>query len=257
MGEAIYNTMGIMKKKLFSVIFSFSLFGFNPLLVNNGHCQKQSPAKPYGFSKDTPKSVNNECEKAKKKYIQMLNEWNPKVLQDPSVLERAGLRIESSWNGFLDSTSVRYWITYYRCFNSGFLTILKTNEKGKMVPVWQSPDIGSELSGLQEPEDLTNDGRKEIFLNRGGGSSGGYLDLYTWTGDSASFVRQFDDGTEFKDLDDDGIAEVIESYRLELPVDSTYAETEFYTETKIYRWVGQGYQLFKKSRTPLPKPKER
>ncbi|MCI0596893.1 MAG: hypothetical protein L0Z48_10200 [candidate division Zixibacteria bacterium] len=246
-----------MKKKPLALIFSFSLFGFNVLLINTGHCQKQCPAKPYDFSKDAPKSINDECKKGKKKYLQMLKEWNPKALQDPSALEQAGLRIESSWNGYLDFDSVRYWIIYYRCFDSGFLTILKTNKQGNMILVWQSPDIGSELSGLQEPEDLINDGRKEIFLYRGGGSGGGYLDLYTWTGDSASFVGQFDDGTEFKDLDDDGIAEVIESYRLEMPVDSTYKETEFYTETKIYRWIGQEYQLLKKLRSPLPKPKER
>lgn len=239
MGEAIYNTMGIMKKKLFSVIFSFSLFGFNALLINNAYCQKQSPAKPYDFSKDAPKSINDECDKAKS----IFQRTHPKTLVNSAIRGGAGLKIECSWNGYLGPDSIRYWITYYRCFDVGFLTVLKANKEGKMILVWKSPDISSDRSSIQEPEDLTNDGKKEILFYRAPGNAGGPLDIYSWNGDSASLIGQFDSNSEFKDLDSDGIKEIISYGRAH--AGETSVANEF------YKWDGKNYKLYKTEKIPI------
>lgn len=249
--------MGIMKKKLFSVIFSFSLFGFNALLINNAYCQKQSPAKPYDFSKDAPKSIKDECDRAKRVFIEMLRRSNPKALDDPATLVEAGLKFETSWYGNLGSDSVLYKIIYYRCFDAGFLVVFKENKKGDKILVWRSADISSDRSSIQEPKDLNNDGKKEILFQRTGGNSGNTpFYIYSWEADSARVIGEFGNWSEIRDLDGDGIAEVLEEYRLEIPLDSTYRETEYYRETVIHRWNGRDYQMWKKSKTPLPKFKE-
>jgi len=243
-----------MKSNSIVQTFNVGFVGMLMFLHTSSFCQKQSPAKPYDFSKDAPKIINDECDRAKR----IFKRSHPKALDDPAIVREVGLKFESSWYGHLGPDSVLYKIIYYRCFDAGFLVVLKENKDGDKILAWRSPDIFSDRSSIQEPKDLNGDGKKEILFSRSGGNSGNTpLYIYSWEGDSALLIGEFGDWSEIKDLDGDGIAEVIESSRIEMPVDSTYEETEFYTQTAIYRWDGKKYQLWKKSKTHLPKSEER
>lgn len=112
-----------------------------------------------------------------------------------------------------------------------------------MVLVWKSPDLSSDRSSIQEPKDLNNDRKKEILFHRSPGNAGGPLDIYSWNGDSASLIGQFDSNSEFKDLDRDGIKEIICFGRV-------YTGDIFVTN-EIYKWDGKNYKLYKTEKVPV------
>lgn len=233
-----------MKMESFLLTLRFSLFGLIVLLTNNGYCQKWCPAKPYDYAKDAPKSINDECAKAEKKFREMLKKFNPKALNDPAVLRDARLKFESFWDGYLGTDSVRYRIIYYRCYDAGFLTVLRISEKGESVLVWKSSNIYSDRSSLHEPEDLTNDGRKEIIFYRSGGNSGNTpLYVYSWEGDSARLIGEIGGWPEIKDLDGDGVKEITDRGH-------AYAGDTFIT-SEVYKWDGKTYKLFKTEKVPV------
>ncbi|HXF48802.1 MAG TPA: hypothetical protein VNL73_05185 [Verrucomicrobiae bacterium] len=178
----------------------------------------------------------------------------------------AELRVETYWNGQLDSTDQEWDVVFYRGVEDAKFVILKGDATGKKHIKWESQLLPSTGASIDTVDDLNKDGKHEIVLFFPHRSIVG-AQIYTWDGREAVLLPFDDDGKEhssiggndiyFKDMDSDGIAEVIESSRLEIPMDSTYQNTEFVQETKIYRWNGREYQLWEKSRKSLPKPKER
>jgi hypothetical protein len=177
----------------------------------------------------------------------------------------AELRVETYWKGSLDSTDQEWDIVFYRSLEEGKFVILQTDPSdGKRIK-WESQLLPSSSASIDTVDDLNKDGKPEIVLAFPYRS---HIDIqiYTWDGKEAVLLPTDADTVQssfggndvyFKDMDGDGIPEVVESSRLELPLDSTYQNTEFVQETKIYRWSGKDYKLWRKSRTPLPKPTER
>ncbi len=195
--------------------------------------------------------IKNICareQEKNEKIIDSLKKENPSLRIDSSSLEVNRLKAQSFWKGPLgvDTLDIN-WIVYYRCYDSAFLVIFKDNPKTGKVLLWQSKGMFSVLGAVAEPEDLNKDGRKEIMLKTTGGSAMNMiLDLYTWDGNTAHFIRQFSgEPLEVKDVDGDGLKEIVEHER-PYPGDVEI-------DDRIYKWDGTTYKLSETKRKPVVK----
>ncbi|MCI0595756.1 MAG: hypothetical protein L0Z48_04340, partial [candidate division Zixibacteria bacterium] len=167
-----------------------SIMGWG-ITVPNSVCQPQSPAREDELAKIAPKSILDSCGEAERKFRIYLARFSPKELRDTTVLKSNGFRVGSFWVGNLGPDSAEYAIIHYRCFESGYLAIFKNNQKRERDFLWQSANLGIGLNfaRLGEPEDINQDGNKEIFFYHPERNAlDTTLELYTWTGKAARSI---------------------------------------------------------------------
>jgi len=235
-------------KMLIPLIF-FGVLGWG-ITAPNGACQPQSSTGEDELIKIAPKSIKDSCKEAERKFRIYLARFSPRELRDTAVLKNNGLRVGSFWIGDLDPDSAEYAVIYYRCFESGYLAIFKKNQKQEHEFLWQSPDfgIGVRFGRLGEPQDLNNDGTKEILFYRPERNAlDTTLDLYGWNGKTAHPIARISGNSiEIKDLNGDGMKEIIANHNRYI---WNQAGDTLVTESDFYRWDGKSYRLFDSKRT--------
>jgi hypothetical protein len=215
-----------------------------------GACQLQSPAREDGLVKIAPESILDSCNEAERKFRAYLARFSPKELRNTTVLKSNGLRVGSFWVGNLGPDSAEYTVIYYRCFESGYLTIFKKNQRQEREFLWQSPDlrIGLNFARLGEPEDINQDGNKEIFFyHPERNAMDTTLDIYAWNGKTAHLVGQISGNSiEINDLNGDGKKEIIANHNRYI-----WHQTgdTLVTESDFYRWDGKIYKRYDTKKT--------
>lgn len=240
-----------MVKILFKAVLAGILgWGFT---VPIGICQLQSPAREDTLVNIAPKSIQDSCREAERKFRIFLARFSPKELRDTTFLRKSGLRVESFWTGNLGLDSAEYAVIYYRCFESSYLTIFKKNPKQKQEFLWQSSDfgIGVKLGRLGEPEDVNNDGTKEIFFyHPERNAMDTTLELYGWDGKTAYPIgRVTGNSLEIKDVTGDGLKEIIANHNRYI---WNHLGDTLVTESEFYRWNGKAFQQYDSKKTSEP-----
>lgn len=223
------------------------------LSVPKSDCQLQSPTREDTLVKLAPKGIQDACREAEWKFRTFLARFSPKELRDTAFLRKSGLRVESFWTGNLSLDSAEYAVIYYRCFESSYLTVYKKNQKQEPEFLWQSPDfgIGVKLGRLAEPEDVNNDGTKEIFFyHPERNAMDTTLVVYDWNGKTAQVIGRFTGNSiEIKDVTGDGLKEIIAHHNRYI---WNHLGDTLVTESEFYRWDGKAFLRYDSKRTSEP-----
>jgi hypothetical protein len=238
-------------KLLIAPVFS-TIVGWG-LAAPFGTCQSQSPTRDDELVKIAPQSILDSCREAERKFRIYLARFSPKELRDTAVWRSNTLRAGSFWMGDLGPDSAEYAIIHYRCFESGYLAVLKKNQKQERELLWQSPDfgIGVKFGRLGEPQDVNGDGNKEIFFyHPERNAMDTTLVVYDWNGKTAHPIGRFTGNSiKIKDVAGDGVKEVIVDHNRYIWNNN---EDTLVTESEFYRMDGSSFKLFDSKRTATP-----
>ncbi|HXF48186.1 MAG TPA: VCBS repeat-containing protein [Verrucomicrobiae bacterium] len=238
-------------KPLIALVLS-TLVGWG-LAAPFGACQSQSPAPDDELVKIAPQSILDSCKEAERKFRIYLARFSPKELRDTAVWRGNALRAGSFWMGDLGPDSAEYAIIHYRCFESGYLAVLKKNQKQEHKLLWQSPDfgIGVKFGRLGEPQDINKDGNKEIFFyHPERNAMDTTLELYGWDGKTAQVIgRVTGNSIVITDLNGDGMKEIIANHKRYV---WSQAVDTLVTYSEFYRWDGKAYKHYDTKKTTTP-----
>ncbi len=133
----------------------------------------------------------------------------------------------------LDGDGIEEVVIFYTQHEKCTVVVFKWNDsKNRYVKIWEWTDYGIGFDTISNLWDVNGGGKRELVLFRWlGASAGGALDIFEW-GENA-FKKISPDwnvdvkAVEFRDLDHDGVDEIILSHRFDLPT--------------IYQWNGKSY----------------
>ncbi len=136
-----------------------------------------------------------------------------------------------------------YVIAHYTQQYSGILIIFK-KEGNKLTQVWESKEHNLVFSlGYIDVKDIFHDGKKEIIIGGAASNSANDTIIYRWEGTSARYLGSFSSYFDCRSLAVKG--------GNKLPKDTTFNPDgdelveRGCSESRIYRWDGHDYKLFK------------